>query len=248
MTQRTIEPVSRALRLNEAERDYLYVLVRREAPAPRTAKVLHPSIEFTLTRAAQTAVLVYDPWLTRLRANDIAREILLIDEGEPLLRNVLWRTFVDPYLREISGGSWEEHARRNLGLFRNALARDPCNPEALQILDALSRLAIFQETWAAHDVYSFRMYSEDSMTMPYLIHNSHYGTLAVHTLIVEIPGWPGAHVRYLTPADEKTVDAFRAAATNVAVKKYSHYVMLYFECEMPSRSSRRQPSALQGRC
>jgi len=211
MTVRIIDPVARALRLNRVERDYVYTLVRAELPPPRGVRPIHPSLAFSLQNTRDAAVLVYDPWLTRVRANAVAEKVFLHRSQEWLARNVLWRTFKDQDLRTLMGSGWEEHTRRNLGVFRRALARDPESPAAKLVLDALRGVPEFERLWAAHDVTSFDELNQENMVKPYAITHPAYGLLSVHAVVWPVAGWPGAHTRYLTPADDATLEAFRDA-------------------------------------
>jgi hypothetical protein len=156
-------------------------------------------------------VLVYDPWLTRVRANGVAEKVFLHGNEEWLARNVVWRTFKDDALRGLMGPGWEEHTRRNLGLFRRSLARDPESPAARLVLDALRGQSEFERLWGAHDVSSFDELNQENLTKPYIITHPAYGSLAVHAIVFPVAGWPGAHTRYLTPADDATLAAFRDA-------------------------------------
>ncbi|HTX02902.1 MAG TPA: hypothetical protein VMD07_04420 [Candidatus Acidoferrales bacterium] len=211
MTQRIIEPVARALRLNRVERDYVYTLLRAEPPPPRGVRPIHPSLEYSLKYTRDAAVLVYDPWLTRVRANAVAEKVFLHRNEEWVARNVVWRTFKDDALRKMMGSAWEEHTRRNLGLFRRSLARDPESPAAKLVLDALRGNADFERLWAAHDVSSFDQLNQENLTKPYAITHPTYGAIAVHSMVFPVAGWPGAHTRYLTPADDAAFAAFRNA-------------------------------------
>lgn len=157
-------------------------------------------------------MLFYDPWLTRVRANAVAEKVFLHGNETWLGRNVIWRSFNDQGLRDLMGTNWEEQTRRNLGLFRRALARDPESPAARLVLDALQSVAEFERLWAAHDVCSFDDLNQDNLTKPYAIRHPTYGVLSVHAIVFPVPGWPGAHTRYLTPGDETTLEAFRAAS------------------------------------
>ena len=213
MTMRVVDPVSHALRLTGIERDYLYDLVRAASPPRRTAGQLHPSLEFGLTHVKEAAAIIYDPWLTHIRWNRVAEKIFRIVDTAWLERNALWRLFVDDRLREMINVDWESHARHNLGIFRRALARDPLNASARTIVRALQGNEEFERLWAEHEVSSFDLYSSDNANAPYVMQHPAYGQFSMHVLILEIPGWPGAHVRYMTPGDEHGVEIFRQAAS-----------------------------------
>ena len=210
MTQRIIERVVAALQLNSAERNYVYELVRAEAP-PQGPAELHPAITFGVDNVVAGSVIVYDPWLTRVRSNHVARTLWMLTEDTDedwQSRNALWMLFRAQGTRFLDGPIWLDHARRNLGLFRRALGRDPRNPQAQALLEALRGTPHFDELWTAHDVYSFEMFSNDGIHPTPLQHPT-FGTLVVSTLMLEIPGWPGAHLRYVAPADAHTTDVVR---------------------------------------
>lgn len=212
MTHRSIERVARALRLNNAERDYLYDLVRDETPV-RPENEIHPAIDFALDNTSAGSAILYDPWLTRMRSNAVARTLWKLGDDTDrnwLRRNALWVLFKGSQ-HEWLGASGLDHARRNLGLFRRAFARDPLNPQAHALLEELRGAPHFDALWSAHDVYSFEMFSEDGAA-PTILHHPTYGTIAVYTLMLEIPGWPGAHVRYTAPADAHTTGVIEAIA------------------------------------
>jgi hypothetical protein len=215
MTQRIIEPVARALRLSRVERDYVYTLVRAEPPPPRGVRPIHPSLEYSLQHTREAAVLVYDPWLTRVRANGVAEKVFLHGPQEWLARNVLWRSFKDQPLRDLMERNWETHTRRNLGLFRRSLGRDPESPAARLVLDALGGEPDFERLWASHDVCSFEELNQENLVKPYSMTHPTYGAIVVHSIVASVAGWPGAHTRYLTPANEKTLDAFRDASGGI---------------------------------
>ena len=211
MTLRVIGPVARALRLNDVERDYLYDLVRAEEPPARVCPRLHPSIDFALRHVREASIIVYDPWLTRTHWNDVAAALFPPEVGNDWLQsNVLVRMFTLPQFRTLAE-NWEELNQWNLGLFRRALARDPLNPEAREILNALSGISDFNRLWSKQDVYSIERFSVDNVDAPFRLHHERYGELTMHMIVYEIPGWRGAHVRYVTPADETSADGFRAA-------------------------------------
>jgi hypothetical protein len=213
MTQRIIDRVTRALRLNQAERDYIYDLVRAESPVQPHAGP-HPAIEYGVGNVVAGSVIVYDPWLTRVRSNTIARELWsLNDDRDPnwFTRNAMWRLFKDPVTRGLNGAAWIDHARRNVGLFRRAFGRDPHNAQARAIVEELRSDPDFDALWSAHDVYSFEMFSNDGK-VPTIIKHPTHGAIAVFTIMLELPGWPGAHIRYTAPADAYTTDVIRAIA------------------------------------
>lgn len=200
-TRNLVDAVCRAFELNDAERGYVHDLVFGASEAPSNRR-LHPSIELAVQRIGDAGLIVSNEWLTVISCNTIARDILLIkDDDELPERNLLYRLFTDSKIRTLAGSQWMEHARRHVGLFRRALARDPGNPEARTIIDRLTGIPEFEELWKSQDVYSFEMYNEDSLE-PLVLNHPVYGEIALRTVALEAPGWPGVHICCLTPAGD----------------------------------------------
>jgi hypothetical protein len=208
LTDRMLKTVSRTLRLNSAEEEYLRDLMFREG-ATRLCDRMHPSIEFAARYIEAVAVCVYDQWLTKLSNNRVSTNLFLFDDdADPMSHNLLWRMFARPTMRALLGADWKKHARRHVGLLRRNLARDPMNTTAHELINRLSGIPEFDEAWQSHDVYSLGMYSEDNVGAPYRLLHPLHGTLAVHLIAKPLESC-GGHMRWFTPADDATAAVFR---------------------------------------
>jgi hypothetical protein len=208
LTDRMLKSVSETLRLNSAEEEYLRDLMQCEG-ATCLGDQSHPSIEFAARHIEDLAFCIYDPWLTQLTSNRLSRDLLLIDDDpDPLSQNLLWLLFTRPKMRALFGADWEKHAQRHVGLLRRNLARDPLNSTAREIINFLTGIPEFDEAWQSQDVYSLRMYNEDSITSPYRLFHPLHGTLTVHLFAQALSFSPG-HICWLTPADDATAVVFR---------------------------------------
>jgi hypothetical protein len=213
LTDRMLRTVSHTLQLNSAEEEYLGDLMRCET-ASRFGAQMHPSLEFAVRNIEDVAFCIYDPWLTQVTNNRVSANLLLIDDDpDPLSHNLLWRLYARPTMRALLGTDWKEHARRHVGLFRRNLARDPMNATAHEVINRLTGIPEFDEAWQSQDVYSLRMYNEDSISAPYRIFHPDLGALNVHLYAKPIWLWPGGHMVWLTPADSTTVAAFQELKT-----------------------------------
>lgn len=209
LTDRMLHTVSRSLQLNSAEEEYLRDLMRCER-ATRVGDQMHPALEFAVRNIEDVAFCIYDPWLNQVTHNRVSTNLLLIDDDpDPLSRNLLWRLYARPQLRALLGADWKAHARRHVGLFRRNLARDPMNARAHEVINRLTGIPEFDEAWQSQDVYSLRMYNEDSLDTPYRIFHPQQGALTVHLYAKPVWLWPGGHMVWLTPADNATVAAFQ---------------------------------------
>lgn len=208
MTVRIIEPVARALQLNEDERDYLYDLVRAEPP-PHEAEGIPPSILTSISLVDDLMVVVYDRWQTPMLWNRVAEAILGIQADEPLHTNAMWRMFFRPDLRKMYV-EWRERATQGLGIFRRALGRDPTNPQALRILAEMEKSEEFTSMWAAHDVVSQDTAARATARQLFHIYHPRFGIFSCHYLNVPLPASAGGFAFLGTPGDEA---ALRTLAT-----------------------------------
>ncbi|MGH7661797.1 MAG: helix-turn-helix domain-containing protein [Vulcanimicrobiaceae bacterium] len=202
MTVRIIEPVAKALQLDQDERDYVYDLVRGEPP-PESPSDLHASVAVALRLVDDIVVVAYDRWHTPIVWNQAAEALLGIADEDRLKTNALWRIFFRPEIRKI-WVEWEHHARVELGLFRMALGRDPTNADALGILSMLLQSADFDGMWRRHEVYSLDSDAESSRERVFHLHHPRFGLMSYYRLAVPLPASAGGFFRILAPSDDSS--------------------------------------------
>ncbi|GEM_PF-3958220 len=217
MTLRVIEPVAKALRLNEDERDYLYDLVRSEPPREHAFE-LSPSITNAFRLVQDVSLVAYDRWHTPLLWNLAAEAMNEISDKDALRTNALWRLFYRPDLRNKLP-EWEHHAHLLIGLFRRALGRDPENGEAQSLLEALCQNSEFAEMWRAHDVLSLDSDSRSNGDRIFHLHHSRVGTIAYYRLGIAIPDSAGGYFRIQTPSDDASRRRFSLAVSHHIAEK-----------------------------
>ena len=192
MSTRVIEPISRALRLTEVEREYLTDLVRAELP-PQPSLELVPAL-CKLLEDDEKLVIVFDRWLTAVRWNAPAEALFSLDRANERTTNLLWRV-------QLAGcPEWESHLRFFMGLFRRSLGRDPENREAHRILTSLESSATFRGIWERHEVHSL---DEESRVLRHPLRPfiTGFGEIRYFTVGLPVPASAGGHVRIAVPAD-----------------------------------------------
>lgn len=198
MTERVIEPVAHALRLTQAEREYVYDLVRAEPPPKPTVGHL-PAI-CSLLEDDQKLVIVYDRWLNAIHWNVAAGTLLALDTADARDVNMLWRLFQVRGLRERFP-EWEERALFFLALFRRALGRDPASPEAHSLIASLESSEDFVTMWERHEVRSLDDEARVLARRPLQL-RSEFGDFTYFTIGLEVPASAGGHIRIAIPTDE----------------------------------------------
>ena len=200
MTLRIIEPVARALQLNEDERDYVYDLVRAE-PAKQTVLELHATVPAVLGLVNDIAVCVFDRWHTPILWNQAAEAIFAMEDAEVMQTNALWRLFFRQDVREM-WPEWDHAAFALTGLFRRALGWDPENADAARILEALRESSEFQRMWAEHHVLSFDSDARESRNKPFILRHPRHGTMTFYRMGIPMPASAGGYFRVQTPIDD----------------------------------------------
>lgn len=214
MTERVIAPVSEALRLTEAEREYVRDLVRA-LPPPQPSLELAPAL-CKLLDDKEKLVIVYDRWLNAVRWNAPSTALLSLDATNAHSVNVLWRLFIMPDARQRYP-EWEERSRFFLGVFRRALARDPASREARSIIESLSASLVFRKMWERHEIHSLDE-EKDALHYPLRLRDPIFGELSYFTLGLPIPGSAGGHIRIATPVDDDGRTLLREVASRETLR------------------------------
>lgn len=150
-----LERLSRALELDAAAREALFLLAQQRPPPLVAAppSPVAPALQHVLDALTTSPALVKTPTWDVVAWN-AAATIVLADYAAlpPRDRNVLRRLFSDPAL-QAHLPDWEENARFALGVFRIEVARAGGSPEALALADELhASSADFRRLWAENEV------------------------------------------------------------------------------------------------
>jgi transcriptional regulator with XRE-family HTH domain len=148
--------LARAVRLNDDERDHLYLLAGHRPPAARRAgNEVRPGLLFLLDRLQDTPAQILNDIGDVLAQNVLAEALFgcvcSISEGE---RNIVWRWFTDPTRRLAYPAEEREHySRRHVADLRDAVTRrnnDAASTELVARLSAAS--GEFSRLWKLHEV------------------------------------------------------------------------------------------------
>lgn len=150
--------LGRALRLTADERDHLYLLAGHRPPAGELAgRHVGPALLYLLDHLSGVPAQVLTDLGDVLAQNALAEAVFgcvcTVEEGPD--RNIAWRWFTDPFLREAyPPEEHERHGREVVADLRSAMARrgagDPVAAALLRRLRAASEE--FAELWERHEV------------------------------------------------------------------------------------------------
>ncbi|MGW7752620.1 helix-turn-helix domain-containing protein [Streptomyces violaceusniger] len=147
--------LTRALRLDEDQRDYMLELAGKENVRPRrhAAQKVRPPLRRLLDSLTDTPALVLGRRMDILAWNPLAAALMMdfsqIPEEQ---RNAVRLVFADPTFRELYV-DWESAARTTVAFLRMEAADNPDDPRMTALVEDLSEQdPQFREWWAAHHV------------------------------------------------------------------------------------------------
>jgi transcriptional regulator with XRE-family HTH domain len=150
-----LEALSRALRLNQAERNHLILLGRGEAapPCKNPAERVSPTLRRLIENLGPNPAYILGRRWDYLAWNDAAVALLGDFAAIPrAARNHAWQTFTDPARREMFS-DWERSARVLVAKFRSDSARHIGDPEFESLISALRKASPeFSRAWDRHEV------------------------------------------------------------------------------------------------
>jgi transcriptional regulator with XRE-family HTH domain len=155
-SRQMLAAVARALRLTGDERDHLFHLAGEEPPRDRPAtEHVRPGLLLVLDRLTDTPAQVVSDRGDVLAQNAMAKalhgDLSARPEAE---RNLVWRYFTDPAVRELFPAEDRDRAARTaVADLRATLARRPDDTRLAGLVRRLrARSAQFAVLWDTHDV------------------------------------------------------------------------------------------------
>ncbi|WP_262107400.1 helix-turn-helix transcriptional regulator [Arthrobacter sp. Marseille-P9274] len=155
-----LDAIAKALRLDDAERAYLFDLAHAASPVARPPRrrsskrwTPHPSLQWTLDAVTVGPAFVRNGRMDLLAANALGRAFYkdAYDmPGQP--PNIARFTFLDQRSYDFYP-DWDAFAEITVSILRTEAGRDPHNKELHDLIGELStRSEEFRRLWGAHDV------------------------------------------------------------------------------------------------
>lgn len=208
-----LDALARALQLDEAERDHLFDLARKEGKAPAsrqrpTAQQVRPAVQQVLDAIADAPAWVRNARHDLLAANQLARALyapLRADPRRPA--NTARFVYLDPASKDFFV-DWDRAADDVAAMLRSEAGRNPNDKGLTQLIGELStRSGEFRTRWAAHNV-RFHRNGRKKLRHPVV------GDLDLDFEAMEFPSQPGLTMLVYTAAPgTPTADALRLLAS-----------------------------------
>ena len=157
VSEDVLEAVARALRLDEAERSYLFDLARAAKPSRavrrRPTVSVQPRVQWLLDSMTSSATIALNGRMDVLAANSLGRALYAPVFDEPRRpANIARFQFLDPRARAFHP-DWNGAANTTVAILRAEAGRDPHDKGLRELVGELSTVSEeFRTRWAAHDV------------------------------------------------------------------------------------------------
>lgn len=214
-SESVLDSLANTLKLDEAERQYLFDLARASGPAPKRrskpATAVRPAIQQVLDAMADAPAWVRNARHDIIVANPMGRALyapVFDDPHRPV--NTTRFTYLNPAAREF----WRDYdriANDGAAMLRLEAGRNPHDPDLIRLVGELSTQSeLFRERWASRDV----LYHRSGLKR---LHHPIVGDLDLNYESMELPSEPGLVMNvYTAPAGSPTADALRVLASWVA--------------------------------
>ena len=219
-SESVLDALARTLRLDDAEREYLFDLARTSAPTlhkkKRASTTVRPAVQQVLDALADAPAWVRNGRHDILAANRMGRALyspVFDDPRRPV--NTTRFTYLNPAARDF-WRDYDQIANDAAAMLRLEAGRNPHDPDLITLVGELSTQSeLFRERWASRDVMHHRSGVKR-------LHHPVVGDLDLNFESMELPSEPGLVMNvYTAPAGSPTADALRVLASWVASQESS---------------------------
>jgi len=212
-----LDAVSRALRLDEAEREHLFALARAAGPGPRRRSTpptaVRPVVQQVLDAITDAPAWVRNGRHDLVATNRLGRALyspVLADPVRPA--NTTRFLYLDPAAREFFV-DWDRVADDAAAMLRLEAGRAPHDRRLIELVGELStRSEVFRTRWASHDVRYHRS-GRKRLNHPIV------GRLDLDFESMDLPSEPGLTLNVYTAApDTPTADGLTLLASWAATR------------------------------
>lgn len=211
-SESVLDAIATTLKLDEAEREYLFDLARAAGPSRRKARKtpggVRPAVLQVLDAISDAPAWVRNGRHDIIAANPIGRALyapVFDDPRRPV--NTTRFTYLDPaartFWRDYDRIAWDAAA-----MLRLEAGRNPHDPDLIRLVGELSTQSeLFRQRWASQDVTYHRSGTKR-------LHHPVVGDLDLNFESMELPSEPGLVLNvYTAPAGSPTADGLKLLAS-----------------------------------
>jgi transcriptional regulator with XRE-family HTH domain len=213
-----LDAIAATLRLDEAEREYLFDLARAAGPgrrrAARPADSVRPAVKQVLDAISDAPAWVRNGRHDIIAANESGRALYApVFEDPRRPANTTRFTYLNPAAHAF-WRDYDQIAHDAASMLRLEAGRTPHDPELIALIGELSTQSeLFRSNWASQDVKFHRSGLKR-------IHHPVVGDLDLNFESMDLPSEPGLVLNvYTAPAGSPTADALRVLASWAASQR-----------------------------
>ena len=205
VSEQVMESLSRALRLDWAERRHLFLLAKDYLPSERAGNAvafsMQPELQQVLDAFGLCPAYILDSYWNIVGWNKSASHVFTeyADSSRPY-QNLLWLLFTSPLQKEMIA-DWDNEAKRCLAAFRAGTEQYVGDPELRELIDDLKRASPCFNTW----------WKEYDILIPHakrkLLRHPTVGMLCFYTTALTFPDYPQLKMMVYTPLEEEGTGA-----------------------------------------
>lgn len=219
-SESVLDALANALRLDEAEREYLFDLAKASGPGRRARlsrqldKTVSPAVMQVLDAFTGAPAWVRNGRFDIIAANQLGRALyspVFDDLKRPV--NTTRFTYLNPAARDF----WRDYdmiTQDAAAMLRLEVGRNPHDPELIRLVGELSMQSeLFRQRWASQDVKFHRSGVKR-------IHHPIVGDLDLNFESMDLPSSPGLVINvYTAPAGSPSADGLKLLASWAATQE-----------------------------
>jgi transcriptional regulator with XRE-family HTH domain len=211
-SESVLDAIAATLRLDDAEREYLFDLARAAGPGRKrqgkAAVKVRPSVRQVLDAITDAPAWVRNGRHDIIAANTLGRALyapVFEDPHRPV--NTTRFTYLNPAAKEF-WRDYDQIAHDAAAMLRLEAGRNPHDPDLISLVGELSTQSeLFRQQWASRDVKYHRSGTKR-------IHHPVVGDLDLSFESMELPSEPGLVLNvYTAPAGSPAADALKLLAS-----------------------------------
>jgi transcriptional regulator with XRE-family HTH domain len=212
-----LESLARSLKLDDAERAYLFDLAKAANASPprrrrRATQEVRPSVQHLLDGMTAIPAFVQNGRLDVIAMNDLARALYHADDDAEPVNFARYVFLDDSSVTQLT--AWDAMARDIVAILRQEAARDPHNRDLTDLIGELStRSEKFRAMWAEQNVQFHRTGTKS-------FHHAAIGDFELTFQAMQLPGDEGLTLfAYTAEPGTPAADALALLASWAATER-----------------------------
>ena len=209
MSPGTLMAITRVLRLERTEAEYVFALADVAMPlaaTPLDDEAIPAMLEGLIPNIHNAGAVLWDRYMTAVRWNAIGDAMFdLSGHPDPIDRNAIVRLQHDEFLQDYFGPDYQALVRSVIGIFRRAYVMQEPTEFARQVYEIASQYELFKMLWNERQVDEEVLRTE---SRPFTRNHRSVGSYSVIATNLQVVGRSDYFLRIMGPADVRSAKKF----------------------------------------